>query len=68
MTPTFGIGLAIGAVMAALGAWIGIRLATGAPPLTGTAALDLGFAVFFVARGALQYRRWRLARERATRG
>jgi hypothetical protein len=54
--------------MAALGVYIALRaLAFGGPPLTGTLALDLAFAVFFIARGGLQYRRWRLAQERSAR-
>lgn len=61
------LGLGIGAVMAALGAFIALRLVLlkGAP-LTGTWGLDLAFAVFFLVRGGLQYRRWRQARERST--
>lgn len=56
------IGLGIGAVMAGLGVFIALRvLAFGAPPLTGQFWLDLAFAFFFVARGGLQYRRWRQA-------
>lgn len=55
-------GLGIGAVMAALGVFLALRLlAFGAPPVTGQRWLDLAFAFFFVARGALQYRRWRQA-------
>lgn len=62
------LGLGIGAIMASLGAYIALRvLAFGGVPLTGTLALDLAFAVFFIARGALQYRRWRLAQERPPR-
>jgi hypothetical protein len=62
------LGLGIGAIMAALGAYIALRvLALGETPLTGTLALDLAFAVFFIARGGLQYRRWRLAQERLPR-
>ncbi len=60
------LGLGIGAVMTALGIWIGLRaLTTEDAPLTGSLGLDLAFAVFFIARGGLQYRRWRLARERS---
>jgi hypothetical protein len=59
-----GIGLGIGAVMAALGVFIAARLVVlGGAPLTGTWGLDLAFAVFFLVRGGLQYRRWRQARE-----
>jgi hypothetical protein len=54
------VGLAIAAVMGGLGVYIGVRsLFTQQPPLTGRAWLDLGFAFFFVARAALQYRRSR---------
>lgn len=59
------VRLAIGAAMTALGFYIGGRvLLTEAPPLTGTLALDLAFAVFFVARGALAYARFRRATPR----
>ncbi|MBK8250168.1 MAG: hypothetical protein IPK85_22670 [Gemmatimonadetes bacterium] len=62
------IGLGIGAIMAALGVYIALRaLMFGGAPLTGTLGLDLAFAVFFIARGGLQYRRWRLAKERSDR-
>lgn len=64
-SPHSPIGLAIGGVMAALGVFIAARLfVLGRPPVTGTMGLDVAFAVFFVLRGALQYRRWRLAKER----
>lgn len=54
------IGLGIGAIMIALGLYVAIRvLLAGEPPLTGSLALDVAFGVFFVARGALAYRRWR---------
>lgn len=60
------IGLGIGFIMAALGVFIGLRVTMFQDaPLTGTLAMDLAFAVFFIARGGLQYRRWRLAKERA---
>lgn len=63
--PASRVGLVIGAVMAALGAFLALRLvAFGAPPVTGQSWLDIAFAFFFVARGALQYRRWRQATER----
>lgn len=66
IAPTLGLG--IGAIMAALGAYIALRaLVFRETPLTGTLALDLAFAVFFIARGGLQYRRWRLAQERLPR-
>ena len=64
MTPPAGarVGLAIGAVMVALGVYITGRIVlAGLPPLTGTAWLDLAFGVFFVARGALAYGRWKRA-------
>lgn len=64
-SPHSPVGLAIGGVMAALGVFIALRvLVLGRPPVTGTFGLDIAFAVFFVLRGALQYRRWRLARDR----
>lgn len=62
---TAHVGLAIGAVMAALGAFLALRLLVfGAAPVTGQSWLDIAFAFFFVARGALQFRRWRQATER----
>ncbi len=63
---TTRIGLGIGALMIAMGVYIAGRLvlAHGAP-ITGTTGLDVAFAVFFTARGALQVQRWRRARERA---
>lgn len=55
-------GLVIAGVMSLLGLYIGGRvLFTESPPLTGTFALDLAFAVFFIARGALAYARFRRA-------
>lgn len=54
--------------MAGLGVYIALRaLMAGGTPLTGSLGLDLAFAVFFIARGGLQYRRWRLAQEREKR-
>ncbi len=65
---TAAIGLMIGGVMTGLGVWIAVRLLVmRTTPLTGTFALDLAFAVFFVARGLIQYRRWRLARDKVNR-
>ena len=59
------LALVIGGVMTLLGLYIAARvLLTEAPPLTGTLALDLAFAVFFVARGALAYARFRRAQGR----
>lgn len=64
-SPHSPVGLAIGAVMAGLGVLIALRLLVlGREPVTGARGLDIAFAVFFVLRGALQYRRWRLARDR----
>lgn len=52
--------LLIGAIMIALGSYIGFRVAMpGASPLTGRRWLDVAFAFFFIARGALQVARWR---------
>lgn len=57
---TARVGLGIGAVMVGVGVYVAVRaLMFGAPPLTGMVWLDLGFAFFFLVRGALQYRRWR---------
>lgn len=59
-TRTKSVGVAIAGVMAMLGIFIAGRLLlTGAAPLTGNRGLDAAFAVFFVARAALQYRRSR---------
>lgn len=52
--------------MIAIGVYIGGRLVlAGRAPITGTTGLDIAFAFFFVARGALQVQRWRRAQERA---
>ena len=60
---TARVRFGIGAVMVALGVYVGVRvLATGAPPLTGKIWLDLAFAFFFIVRGGLQYQRWRRAK------
>lgn len=57
------VGLGIGAVMIALGLYIGARsLAGAAAPLTSQPWLDLAFAFFFIVRGGLQVRRWQNAR------
>jgi hypothetical protein len=58
------LGLAIAAAMAGLGVYIVVRLLVlGGAPLTGTRALDFGFAVFFFLRAGLQVRRWRQQRD-----
>jgi hypothetical protein len=63
-SPHSPLGLAIGAVMVSLGVFIALRLfVLDREPVTGTRGLDIAFAVFFVLRGALQYRRWRHARD-----
>jgi hypothetical protein len=52
--------------MIAIGLYIGGRLVLGhGAPITGTTGLDVAFAFFFTARGALQVQRWRRAQERA---
>ncbi len=57
---TARIGLGISAVMIGIGVYLGTRMILpGRPPITGTSALDIAFAFFFIARGALQVRRWR---------
>ncbi|MEO6444899.1 MAG: hypothetical protein ABIZ91_08140 [Gemmatimonadaceae bacterium] len=54
------IGIAIGAVMVGLGAYIAARtLFMDGAPVTGQRWLDLAFAFFFIVRGAMQYARWR---------
>ena len=69
-TARFGIGSAISAVMIALGVFVAVRLLVRpANPLTGTVVLDIAFALFFIARGALFF--WtmrRRARADADRG
>jgi len=46
--------------MVGVGVYVAVRaLMFGAPPITGKMWLDLGFAFFFLVRGALHYRRWR---------
>ncbi|MEP7384393.1 MAG: hypothetical protein ABI910_22135 [Gemmatimonadota bacterium] len=63
---TARIGLGIGGLMIAIGVFIGARSLLGSrAPLTGTLWLDLAFAFFFVARGALQLQRWQRARTRS---
>jgi uncharacterized membrane protein HdeD (DUF308 family) len=70
------IALVLGLLMIALGAFIGVRLVLGSPPLTRSLPLDCVFALFFVARGALNIRAARRveamasarAAEDATRG
>ena len=60
-------GVIIAGVMTAMGVFIALRLLVlGRAPVTGTTGMDLAFALFFILRGAVQYRRWRLAQERAT--
>ncbi len=62
---TARVGLAIAAVMIGIGMYLGTRAAFGVQaPVTGSRGLDVAFAVFFVARGALQVQRWRKTRER----
>jgi hypothetical protein len=57
------IGVVIGGVMVALGAFIAVRLlAFRGVPLTGALGLDVAFAAFFLIRGGMQFRRWRQAR------
>jgi uncharacterized membrane protein HdeD (DUF308 family) len=58
------IGLAIGIVMIGLSLYIGLRPVLGRSPLSGTVALDVAFAVFFLIRGVVQVRRWRSSRGR----
>jgi hypothetical protein len=61
----FGARAVISAVMMALGLFVAIRLLVRpGDPLTTSVALDIGFAVFFFARGAIHF--WTLRRrERA---
>lgn len=62
---TARIGLAIAAVMIGIGMYLGTRAGFGVQtPVTGSRGLDVAFAIFFVARGALQVQRWRKTRER----
>ena len=57
----FGIGAAISAIMILLGVFVAGRLLVRPEvPLTGTAVLDIAFALFFIARGALFF--WTMRR------
>ena len=56
-----GIGAVISGVMIALGVFVAGRLLVRPDqPLTGTLLLDIAFAFFFVARGALYF--WTMRR------
>jgi hypothetical protein len=48
--------LVIGVVMLALGAFVAGRALLGAPSLTRQPLLDVGFALFFLLRGAMYLR------------
>lgn len=57
----FAIGTVISGVMMALGIFVGARLLMYPDaPLTGTRVLDIAFALFFFARGALHF--WTMRR------
>jgi hypothetical protein len=54
--PRFGIGAVISAIMIVLGVFVAARLLVRPHnPLTGTVLLDIAFAMFFIARGALYF-------------
>ena len=56
-----GVGAVISAIMFALGLFVAVRLlARPAQPLTGAVAVDIAFALFFMARGALYF--WTMRR------
>lgn len=62
---TARVGLVIAALMIGIGLYLGVRAAFGVQgAVTGSRGLDVAFAVFFVARGALQVQRWRQTRAR----
>lgn len=55
------IGTVVSGVMMALGIFVGARLLVYPDrPLTGTRVLDIAFALFFLARGALYF--WTMRR------
>ena len=57
------IGLAIGTVMFALGAFVAIRPFWTREPVTQSRFLDLAFATFFLVKGGLYLRQvWRRPR------
>lgn len=51
-----GVGAVLSAIMFALGLFVAIRLLVRpVEPLTGAVAVDIAFALFFMARGALYF-------------
>ena len=51
-----GVGAVISGIMFALGVFVAIRLLVRpGDPLTGAVAVDIAFALFFMARGALYF-------------
>jgi hypothetical protein len=51
-----GLGAVISGIMFALGVFVGVRLLVRpGDPLTGAVGVDIAFALFFMARGALYF-------------
>ena len=51
-----GVGAVISAIMFALGVFVAVRLLVRPDnPLTGAVSVDIAFALFFMARGALYF-------------
>jgi len=56
-----GVGAVISGIMFALGVFVAVRLLVRPEePLTGSVAVDIAFALFFMARGALYF--WTMRR------
>jgi hypothetical protein len=56
-----GVGAVISGIMFALGVFVAVRLLVRpGEPLTGSVAVDIAFALFFMARGALYF--WTMRR------
>ena len=56
-----GVGAVISGIMFALGLFVAVRLLVRpGDPLTGAVAVDIAFALFFLARGALYF--WTMRR------
>lgn len=56
MTTRSTIALVLGVLMTALGLLLALRPLWSAPPLSGSRALDLVFAAFFILRGLMNLR------------
>ena len=66
MQTRYVIAMILGGLMIGIGVWILIAsLLLQRPPITRSLGLDLGFAVFFILRGAMNLHRVRTASRRA---